>query len=279
MSKTWKTALILTGTAMVIAAALGCGPKEPGPAADSSLSWHQSIAGAKLEARRRGVLILVDCHANRKGWLDEKEKRTLADKRVKAELKDFALLRVNASKRSDLEQRLGVESFPTRLLLNAKGEVVARKSGYMTPDQYVQFLREGGMEKASSVTASTKPAGGAPAETKKQLSWHKSVAGAKLEAKKRGSLILVDVYGRRCPWCTKLEKHTFEDAEVKAKLQDFTLLKVNASEDRDFMRRYGVRGLPTTVILNANGKLITKQPGYLPPKDYLRFLDFVKRAQ
>jgi len=279
MSTTWKTALILTGTAMVVAAALGCGRKEAGPAANNRLSWHQSIAGAQLEARKRGTLILVDYHANRKGWLDEKEKQTLADKRVRTELKNFTLLRLNASEHYDPDERFGIEFFPTRLLLNAKGQVVARKSGYMTPDQYVQFLREGRMEEGRPVAASTEGAGGAPAETKKLPSWHKSPAAAKLEAKKRGALILVDMYGMRCPWCMKLEKHTFADPEVKAKLEDFTLLKVNASENRDFTRRYEVTGLPTTLILNANGKLITKLPGYLPPKDYLRFLDSVKRAQ
>ncbi len=107
----------------------------------------------------------------------------------------------------------------------------------------------------------------------KKLSWHRSLPGAMLEAKKRNSLIVVDVYTDWCGWCKKLDKDTLSNPKVQDKLKEFTLLKLDAEAHHDTAAEYGVTGYPTTLILDQKGKLILKQPGYMPPKGYLKFLD------
>jgi len=104
------------------------------------------------------------------------------------------------------------------------------------------------------------------------LPWHRSPDAALAEAQEGGRLVVVDVYTDWCGWCKKLDKDTLSNPEVRAKLKEFTLLKLNADKHRNMAERYGVRGFPTTLVLDASGGLIARQPGYLPPKRYLEFL-------
>ena len=119
--------------------------------------------------------------------------------------------------------------------------------------------------------------GGTNIEGEGTLPWHRSLDTALAEAQERGTLVVVDVYTDWCGWCKKLDKDTLSNPEVQAKLKDFTLLKLDADKHRDVAQRYAVRGFPTTLVLDARGGLIAKQPGYLPPKQYLKFLASVTK--
>ena len=112
----------------------------------------------------------------------------------------------------------------------------------------------------------------APAAKPEGISWHDSLPDALAEAKGRKTLILVDFRADWCGWCTKLDQDTLSNAEVQTRLRDFTLLKIDTDKQPDLATKYGISGLPTTAILDANGKVVTSQPGYMTPKDYLQFL-------
>lgn len=105
-----------------------------------------------------------------------------------------------------------------------------------------------------------------------QIVWHHSLADAITEAQRRNTLILVDAYADWCIWCKKLDEDTLSNPRVHAQMKEFTLLKVNTDEQVDLARRFGVTGLPTTVILNAEGEVVLSQSGYLPPESYLELL-------
>ncbi|MHB9106426.1 MAG: thioredoxin family protein [Armatimonadota bacterium] len=105
-----------------------------------------------------------------------------------------------------------------------------------------------------------------------KVNWHHSLPDALAEAKGRKTLILVDFHADWCGWCTKLDQETLSNAEVQTRLRDFTLLKIDTDKYPDIANKYGVSGLPTTAILDANGKAMLSQPGYMTPKDYLQFL-------
>ena len=107
--------------------------------------------------------------------------------------------------------------------------------------------------------------------------WHRSLPEAIAEATQRGSLIVVDVYADWCGWCKKMEADTLAHPEVQVGLKDFTLLKLNADEQREVVQRYPVRGLPTTLVLNSKGELVATRSGYMPVMDYLRFLEAARQ--
>jgi thioredoxin-related protein len=55
-------------------------------------------------------------------------------------------------------------------------------------------------------------------------------------------------------------------------MSKFTLLRIDTDKQPALAQRFGITGLPTTLILNAKGEVLLTQPGYMPPEDYLRML-------
>lgn len=108
--------------------------------------------------------------------------------------------------------------------------------------------------------------------------WHDTLSDAQAEAKERKSLILVDAYADWCIWCKKLDAETLSNTEVQARLKDFTLLKLDTDRYPDIAAKYGISGLPTTLVLDAEGKVVLHQVGFMITKEYLRFLDQATEA-
>ena len=106
-----------------------------------------------------------------------------------------------------------------------------------------------------------------------KIEWHDTLSDALAEAKARKTLVLVDAYADWCGWCKKLDAETLSDAGVQARLREFTLLKLDTDKHPDVATRYSISGLPTTLVLDAGGKVILSQPGFMMPKEYLQLLD------
>ena len=111
------------------------------------------------------------------------------------------------------------------------------------------------------------------------LPWHSTLDEALTAAKEKHSPILVDFYTDWCGWCKKMDKETFTDAAVREKLGGYVLLKLDADKFPEVAEKYGVDGYPTTVVLDEDGKMLAKRPGFMPPKDYMAFLDEAKAAK
>ncbi|HUU70464.1 MAG TPA: thioredoxin fold domain-containing protein [Planctomycetota bacterium] len=111
------------------------------------------------------------------------------------------------------------------------------------------------------------------------LPWHSTLDKALLVAKQKHSPIVVDFYIDGCSWCRKMDKQTFTDPGVRAKLGEFVLLKLDGDKFPEVAEKYAVDGYPTTVVLDEDGKLLAQRPGFMPPKDYIALLDEAKAAK
>ncbi len=102
--------------------------------------------------------------------------------------------------------------------------------------------------------------------------------------------VLVDVYTDWCGWCKKMDKATYEHAEIVKYLNDnYYVIKFNAetkdtivfhgkefvnnranqrrgSHDLAIAMLKGKMSYPSTVFLNGNLELLTATPGYLDAK-------------
>lgn len=99
------------------------------------------------------------------------------------------------------------------------------------------------------------------------LSFDEALARARAENK----LVLVDVYTDWCGWCTKMDRDVFADTRVQTALLDFVPIKVNADkgDGRGVAARYRVSGLPTFLVVNADGAVVRRFEGYLPVEVFL----------
>ncbi len=107
--------------------------------------------------------------------------------------------------------------------------------------------------------------GGAP--------WRPSLEAGFAEAASRSKPILVDMRADWCVACVELEKKTWPDKEVQKWLGTVVPVRLdmtkNTDADQAIMKRYGVRGLPTVILLSPEGKELGRFVGYKSPAQIL----------
>lgn len=129
------------------------------------------------------------------------------------------------------------------------------------------------LEVSSFARAAVPAPNAAPAAEAGELTWGTSLPTALAEAKTRQTRVVVDFYADWCVWCKRMDRDTLSDARVKARLRDFVLLRIDTDRQQDVAERFSINGLPTTVILNAQGETVARQDGYMQPDEYLKLLD------
>ncbi len=96
--------------------------------------------------------------------------------------------------------------------------------------------------------------------------------------------IMLDFYADWCVSCKELERFTFADPAVQAKLAGFTLLKAdvtaNNADDKALLARFGLFGPPGIIFFGPDGKEISgiRVVGYQEAASFLRTLDKVRKS-
>ena len=113
------------------------------------------------------------------------------------------------------------------------------------------------------------------ADASEGIKWYSYEEGkvlAKVEKKK----VFLHFYADWCVFCGKMNKETFQDANVISKLNDiFISIRVNTDNELETALKYGVRGLPANWFLTDTGQPIVNIPGYIAPDAMLSLLDEV----
>jgi thiol:disulfide interchange protein DsbD len=93
--------------------------------------------------------------------------------------------------------------------------------------------------------------------------------------------VMLDFYADWCVSCKEMEKYTFADARVAAKMRRMTLLQVdvtaNSDEDKALLKRFGLFGPPGIIFFDGAGKEIAgaRVVGYQPADSFLKVLGAV----
>ena len=96
--------------------------------------------------------------------------------------------------------------------------------------------------------------------------------------------IMLDFYADWCVSCKEMERFTFADPAVQAKLAGFTLLKAdvtaNNADDKALLARFGLFGPPGIIFFGPDGKEVSgiRVVGYQEAASFLRTLDKVKKS-
>ncbi|HEX9194722.1 MAG TPA: protein-disulfide reductase DsbD [Azonexus sp.] len=93
--------------------------------------------------------------------------------------------------------------------------------------------------------------------------------------------VMLDFYADWCVSCKEMERFTFADPAVQAKLAGFTLLKADVTEntpdDKALLARFGLFGPPGIIFFAAGGKEVpgVRVVGYQEAASFLRTLEKV----
>jgi thiol:disulfide interchange protein DsbD len=105
------------------------------------------------------------------------------------------------------------------------------------------------------------------------VAWQASLDAGLAAAQAQGKPALVDMRADWCVACVELEKKTWPDAGVQKWLGTVVPIRLdmtkNTDADQAIMQRYGVKGLPTVLLLSPDGKVISGFVGYRSPEAVL----------
>ncbi|MDP1654300.1 MAG: protein-disulfide reductase DsbD, partial [Rhodocyclaceae bacterium] len=91
--------------------------------------------------------------------------------------------------------------------------------------------------------------------------------------------VMLDFYADWCVSCKEMEKYTFSDARVAAKMRQMILLQVdvtaNTDEDKALLKRFSLFGPPGIIFFDRQGqeRQGLRVVGYQPADDFLRVLN------
>jgi thiol:disulfide interchange protein DsbD len=110
-----------------------------------------------------------------------------------------------------------------------------------------------------------------------QLRWEHSEATATQRAASEAKPLLLDFTAEWCGACKELARHTFADPTVMQEASRFVTVQVDATSDDDpaidqIKDKYGVIGLPTVILLGANGQERARITEFMPPEQFLSTL-------
>ena len=132
------------------------------------------------------------------------------------------------------------------------------------------------------VLAPPKPSGAVDLASLPHPEWITDEAAGLVRARREGKPVLIDVYADWCAACKELDRYTYSDPAVRARLNEFVCIKLdmtNMTPEREELRRkYAVLGLPTVIFLDGRGEELKDRRtlGFLPPEEFLKRLEGVR---
>jgi thiol:disulfide interchange protein DsbD len=118
-------------------------------------------------------------------------------------------------------------------------------------------------------------------ESQKPLPFETVKALSDLDArlKTAGKVAMLDFYADWCVSCKEMERFTFSDPQVQARLGRMVLLRAdvtaNTADDKALLRRYRLFGPPGIVFFDASGLEIEglRVIGYQSPEKFIKSLE------
>lgn len=93
---------------------------------------------------------------------------------------------------------------------------------------------------------------------------------------------MLDFYADWCVSCKEMEKFTFSDPRVQAKLKQMNLLRAdvtaNNTDDQTLLKRFSLFGPPGIIFFDQSGKEVLRVVGYETADKFLRSLDRARGA-
>ena len=171
--------------------------------------------------------------------------------------------------------RLG-KAFGVALAVLGAAQIVGAAAG--SSDALQPLLRFA--QKTSSTSADV---AGAPAVAGEAPHFQRVRDMAELDAALRsaGRPVMLDFYADWCVSCKEMERFTFSDPRVRARLDKALLLQVdvtrNSAADRELLKRFNLFGPPGILFFDAQGRELAAQRviGY---QNSAQFLDSLSRA-
>lgn len=113
------------------------------------------------------------------------------------------------------------------------------------------------------------PPAPAAADESTSIAWRDDYGRAMTEARTRNRAVWIQFTGPWCPWCVRMQQDTFPHPQVVG-LSREALVPVLLRSDvhEEIALRFGLTGLPATILVSPKGEILAKHEGYLDPATF-----------
>lgn len=94
------------------------------------------------------------------------------------------------------------------------------------------------------------------------IQWIEDMDAAKEQARSEEKPIMLMLYADWCKWCKQMFGTTFEDPWVRYFKDAYVWVKINSDKKKEYMKAFGQKGFPMTVLLSSEGDIIRRLSGY-----------------
>jgi thiol:disulfide interchange protein DsbD len=114
------------------------------------------------------------------------------------------------------------------------------------------------------------------------VSWQQNLESSLALAKARNRSVLLDFRADWCVACLELEKRTWPDSRVQTVLAEVVPVRLdmtqNTAANRELIKRFGVLGLPTVILLNPDGSERDRFVAFKGPEEFLAWYRAASRG-
>jgi len=110
-------------------------------------------------------------------------------------------------------------------------------------------------------------------DEKNEIEWLTSYRESRKQSKDFNIPILIEVTGNNCFYCKKMNLTTLNNPTVVNLInKNFISLKIDSTKDREIAMSLGVRLLPTFIIADPHGSVISSIEGFSPAEEFKLFI-------
>lgn len=103
------------------------------------------------------------------------------------------------------------------------------------------------------------------------IQWRTDFDAALEEARLTQKLVFVDFSADWCPPCIAMKHDVWPDPAVERAMESYIPVLVDVDRDAAVSAKYGVRGIPTVLVLDATGRVI-RRASFLSASAMVSFL-------
>lgn len=116
------------------------------------------------------------------------------------------------------------------------------------------------------------------AQSQGSTAWTKDYETALSESQRLKRPLLLHFHADWCVPCRRMDRDVLNSPELVAQLkQSFVGVKVDADKHPELLKKYGVRSLPSDVVVSPDGKILIQTQGYQDKGNYVARLDRLRQ--